>query len=37
VPPNLVLGLILVMLGVAAMTIPGDSYGRWIKRYGSGR
>jgi drug/metabolite transporter (DMT)-like permease len=26
VPPNLVLGLMLVMAGVAAMTIPGDRY-----------
>ena len=32
VPPNLMLGLALVMAGVAAMTIPGDTYGRWIKR-----
>ena len=32
VPPNLALGLLLVMAGVAAMTIPGDSYGRWIRR-----
>jgi len=35
VPPNLVLGLVLVMAGVAAMTIPGDAYGRWIRRYSS--
>jgi drug/metabolite transporter (DMT)-like permease len=35
VPPNLMLGLTLVMAGVAAMTIPGDTYGRWIKRYGA--
>jgi drug/metabolite transporter (DMT)-like permease len=33
VPPNLALGLLLVMAGVAAMTIPGDAYGRWIRRY----
>jgi drug/metabolite transporter (DMT)-like permease len=32
VPPNLVLGLVLVMAGVAAMTIPGDQYGRWLRR-----
>jgi drug/metabolite transporter (DMT)-like permease len=32
VPSNLVLGLALVMAGVAAMTIPGDAYRRWIKR-----
>jgi drug/metabolite transporter (DMT)-like permease len=36
VPPNLVLGLILVMAGIAAMTIPGDSYRRWIRRCGAG-
>jgi drug/metabolite transporter (DMT)-like permease len=28
VPANLALGLVLVMAGVAAMTIPGDAYGR---------
>ncbi|MDO9058094.1 MAG: DMT family transporter, partial [Bradyrhizobium sp.] len=33
VPSNLALGLVLVMAGVAAMTIPGDSYGRWISRF----
>jgi len=33
VPPNLALGLVLVMAGVAAMTIPGGSYRRWIKHY----
>jgi drug/metabolite transporter (DMT)-like permease len=33
VPPNLALGLLLVMAGVAAMTIPGDAYGRWLRRY----
>jgi drug/metabolite transporter (DMT)-like permease len=26
VPPNLVLGLMLVMAGVAAMTVPGERY-----------
>ena len=36
VPPNLALGLVLVMAGVAAMTIPGDAYGRWIRRYRAG-
>jgi len=33
VPSNLALGLLLVMAGVAAMTIPGDAYRRWIKRF----
>jgi drug/metabolite transporter (DMT)-like permease len=33
VPSNLALGLVLVMAGVAAMTIPGDSYWRWLRRY----
>jgi drug/metabolite transporter (DMT)-like permease len=32
VPPNLTLGLILVMAGVAAMTIPKDAWQRWIRR-----
>jgi drug/metabolite transporter (DMT)-like permease len=32
VPANLALGLVLVMAGVAAMTIPGDRYGNWIGR-----
>jgi drug/metabolite transporter (DMT)-like permease len=32
VPANLALGLVLVMAGVAAMTIPGDRYGKWINR-----
>ena len=32
VPSNLALGLVLVMAGVAAMTIPGEQYGRWLKR-----
>ena len=29
VPPNLVLGLVLVVAGVAAMTVPDGGYGRW--------
>ncbi|OYW16790.1 MAG: EamA family transporter [Burkholderiales bacterium 12-64-5] len=33
VPTNLALGLVLVMAGVAAMTIPGDAYRRWIDRF----
>jgi len=32
VPANLALGLVLVMAGVAAMTIPGDRYGKWFHR-----
>jgi len=32
VPSNLALGLILVMAGVAAMTLPKDAYRRWISR-----
>jgi drug/metabolite transporter (DMT)-like permease len=32
VPANLALGLVLVMAGVAAMTIPANSYGKWIDR-----
>ena len=32
VPTNLALGLVLVMAGVAAMTIPADRYGKWINR-----
>jgi drug/metabolite transporter (DMT)-like permease len=36
VPSNLALGLVLVMAGVAAMTIPGDSYSRWIRKYRGG-
>src|SRR5580765_215564 len=32
VPSNLALGLVLVMAGVAAMTIPGDRYGKWFQR-----
>lgn len=34
VPANLALGLILVMAGVAAMTIPGDTWRRWRQRGG---
>ena len=33
VPSNLALGLVLVMAGVAAMTFPGDAYGRWVDQY----
>jgi drug/metabolite transporter (DMT)-like permease len=29
IPPNLVLGLVLVVAGVAAMTVPDSGYGRW--------
>ena len=32
VPPNLALGLVLVMAGVAAMTIPAGQYRMWINR-----
>jgi drug/metabolite transporter (DMT)-like permease len=32
VPSNLVLGLLLVMAGVVAMTLPKDAYRRWISR-----
>jgi drug/metabolite transporter (DMT)-like permease len=32
VPSNLALGLPLVMAGVAAMTIPGQQYRRWLNR-----
>lgn len=32
VPPNLVLGLVLVMAGVAAMTVPGDALKRIARR-----
>ena len=32
VPPNLALGLLLVMAGVAAMTVPGDAFKRAMKR-----
>ena len=31
VPSNLALGLVLVMAGVAAMTIPGDRFRRWLR------
>src|SRR5262245_48861515 len=34
VPANLALGLVLVMAGVAAMTIPKDAWRRWRKRGG---
>ena len=34
VPANLALGLVLVMAGVAAMTIPGDAWRRWRQRGG---
>jgi drug/metabolite transporter (DMT)-like permease len=33
VPSNLALGLVLVMAGVAAMTIPGEQYRRWLNRF----
>ena len=36
VPPNLVLGLVLVMAGVAAMTVPGDVYRRAMQRLRGG-
>ena len=32
VPPNLALGLLLVMAGVAAMTVPGDAFRRAMQR-----
>lgn len=32
VPPNLVLGLVLVMAGVAAMTVPGDALKRAMRQ-----
>lgn len=31
VPSNLALGLVLVMAGVAAMTVPGDRVWRWLR------
>jgi drug/metabolite transporter (DMT)-like permease len=34
VPANLALGLILIMAGVAAMTIPKDAYRQWKRRGG---
>jgi drug/metabolite transporter (DMT)-like permease len=33
VPPNLVFGLVLVMAGVAAMTVPGNAYRNLINRF----
>lgn len=36
VPPNLAAGLVLVMIGVAAMTVPGERIKRWLKRARSG-
>ena len=33
VPSNLALGLVLVMAGVAAMTVPGGGYRNWINRF----
>jgi drug/metabolite transporter (DMT)-like permease len=32
VPPNLAAGLVLVMIGVAAMTIPAGQIRRWLRR-----
>jgi uncharacterized protein YjeT (DUF2065 family) len=32
VPSNLALGLVLVMAGVAAMTIPAAQYRNWLNR-----
>jgi drug/metabolite transporter (DMT)-like permease len=32
VPPNLAAGLVLVMAGVAAMTVPGGQVRRWLRR-----
>jgi drug/metabolite transporter (DMT)-like permease len=32
VPPNLATGLVLVMAGVAAMTIPTEQIRRWLRR-----
>ena len=37
VPSNLALGLVLVMAGVAAMTISGRQIRRWIKRFAASR
>jgi drug/metabolite transporter (DMT)-like permease len=31
VPPNLAVGLVLVMIGVAAMTIPSEQIKRWLR------
>jgi drug/metabolite transporter (DMT)-like permease len=36
VPSDLVLGLVLVMAGVAAMTIPADRFRRWMRLPGRG-
>jgi drug/metabolite transporter (DMT)-like permease len=36
VPPNLVFGLVLVMAGVAAMTVPGSVYRKLINRLRTG-
>jgi drug/metabolite transporter (DMT)-like permease len=36
VPPNLALGLVLVMAGVAAMTVPGDALRRAMQRWRGG-
>jgi drug/metabolite transporter (DMT)-like permease len=32
VPSNLALGLLLVMAGVAAMTVPAEAVKRWLRR-----
>jgi drug/metabolite transporter (DMT)-like permease len=32
VPPNLAAGLVLVMAGVAAMTVSGERIRRWLRR-----
>jgi drug/metabolite transporter (DMT)-like permease len=32
VPPNLAAGLVLVMIGVAAMTVPSEQIRRWLRR-----
>jgi drug/metabolite transporter (DMT)-like permease len=37
IPPNLVLGLVLVVAGVAAMTVPNGSYGRSINSTRTGQ
>lgn len=36
VPPNLAAGLVLVMIGVAAMTVPSERIRGWLKRARSG-
>jgi drug/metabolite transporter (DMT)-like permease len=33
VPANLALGLVLVMAGVAAMTIPGGRFRNWLRQF----